>query len=89
MTEAEDLRELETELSNLRNKKAQLDSEKMRHEMEMNNAKESLEASLGELKALGFTDLESAQKFIDDSVVELKELINKAKNKIEGIATEA
>jgi hypothetical protein len=88
MIEAEDLRDLETELSNLRNKKAQLDSEKMRHEMEMSNAKESLEASLGELKALGFTNLESAQKFIDDSVVELKELINKAKNKIEGIATE-
>ena len=88
MTDAAELQDLETQLRSIKAKKAQLDTEAMRHEMELSNAKESLENSLNELKDLGFTDLKSAEEFIDSSVVELKEILNKAQRKIEGIATD-
>lgn len=87
MTEASELRELEDKLKSLKDKKAQLDSEAMRHEMELSNAKESLESSLNELKGLGFNDLNSAQTFIDESVKELNTLLTAAQEKIEGITT--
>lgn len=88
MTDATELQELETQLRSIKAKKAQLDTEAMRHEMELSNAKESLENSLNELKELGFNDLKSAEEFIDSSVAELKNILDKAQKKIEGIATD-
>jgi hypothetical protein len=85
MTSAEELRELEQQLSSLKNKKAQLDTEAMRHEMELNSAKKSLESSLKELQELGFNDLKSAEDFVDKAIEQLIDLINKAKSKVESI----
>lgn len=88
MIDAATLRELEDKLKSLKEKKAQLDNEKMRHEVEIRNAKESLEVSLNELKGLGFTDLETAKTFISESCATMDKLLKEAEDKIEGIVTE-
>lgn len=88
MVDAAEIRELESQLTNLKNKKSQLDSEKMRHEMELNSAKTSLENSLKELKELGFDSIGSAEEFIENALAELKELLTEAQTKIDGIVVE-
>lgn len=88
MTTKTELLELEKQLNSIKSKKAQLDSEAMRHEIDLKNAKESIESSLNELKGLGFETIKEAEAFLAKSTDELKTLLTEAQNKIDGITTE-